>query len=342
MKGWWLALGWLLALSSVARAEGGAALRIELRAPDGAACTSAPALTERVVERVGRADAGEGVAVTVVIEAQGGGHRAQVTVRDASGQVLGQREIAEAGACTALDDTLTLVIASSVGVMTAEPSEPAAPEPPPPPLPAEPEPEPAPRAAEPPASAPPRFVSTPPSSGPEPPARWTFELELSGRGLTGVLPKPSASASLGGFAGHGDLGLSASASWLVPATLREDSELELHATGVWGELSACGRLAHAGLTAVWLCAGAHGGALRADAERLWRGHARWDALVQLVPSMRARIALASGFGLSLGCGADVPLVFPRYSYADAQGEVATYHEVELGVWAELGLWIGLN
>jgi hypothetical protein len=74
---------------------------------------------------------------------------------------------------------------------------------------------------------------------------------------------------------------------------------------------------------------------------LWRTEPRWDALVQLAPSMHAPIALTTHFGLTLGGGAAVPLIFPRYAYADAEGKVATYHEVELGVWAELGLWARL-
>lgn len=346
MKGWAGALGGLLAMSAAVHAQRREALQFEVRAADQT-CTSARALRARVIERLGDTASSASLHVAVEITAQGESHRARVTLREANGETLGRREIVETGACSALDEPLTLVIASGIGVASphvapaAPPPQPAAP---PSPSPASPtalpaEPRPLPREPEP---QWPRFVSTPPSRKPVRPERWLVDLGVSVRVLTGLLPEASAGGGLALVAGHGSWALAASATWLLPVTLRLDSELALHVTGAAAELSGCRRLAHGAISSLWLCAGVQGGALRTAAPQLWRYQPRWDGLVQLVPSALGRFAFAGRFGLSLRCAAAIPLIFPRYGYVDPRGALASYHQVEPGVWLELGLWTQIN
>jgi hypothetical protein len=335
----------LAMVAAVAHAQQPPGFAIAVQAPPNAGCVDGARLTALVEERAGRpvsrGDASAQLAIDVVIAARAGGYVARVTITDAGARVLGEREIEVEGACEALTDMLTLVIASSVGVstdMVPAATPPAASPPAPPPEPTASAPL---RFAVEPPNAPPVFVAEVPASNPSPsslPVPWTFQLGAFGRVLTGVAPQPSVAFGLDLFANHAGLSLGASALWLSPLAFGSD-ELDLRPTGIAGELNACGRAVHEARVALAFCAGFQAGALNAEASRLWRATQRWDALIQLSPSVRARWALSPRFGLGAALAAAIPVLFPRYSYVDAAGESTLYHAVAPGVWAELGIWI---
>jgi hypothetical protein len=317
----------LLGVVGVAHAQDAAGFRIALQAPEDARCVTTERLTQLVEERAGRTAARAGttarVQVAVVIAPRAAGYRASVTVSDGR-QASGQRELSADGACSALDDVLTLVIAASVGV--------AAPAPPP---------------AD--HQDRPRLEATRPlepvrvgQADTEPTLAWSFDLDASLRVLTGVLPPPVAGASLALWVTHGALQLGVSGTWLPPVSPGDPSELRLRMTGGWGELDVCGRMSSIWRTSFAFCTGLQVGALRAVPNGLSSGTPRWDALVQLAPSVRMQLAVLPWLGPSLAVGAAIPLQFPQYSYRDTRGAAVFYHAVELGVWAQLGLWIRFN
>ncbi len=319
----------LLQAASWARAQAHPGFEIAVRAPEGAGCVSGEALTEQIEARAGRpaatADGGAGVQVDVVIEREAGGHRARVSMSNASGSVQAQRELTADGPCSALDDMLVLVIASSVGV-SSEPLSVEPPRPPQPPRAPLPEPEPSHASDE----RSPAVAAMP----------WLVDLEASGRLLTGTLPDLHAAVGLGLFAAYGAFAVRAGGAWLPPAT--SQAALRLQHTGGFGELDLCGRAAHAARFAVLLCAGVQAGALYAEAGPLGRETPRWDGLVQLAPRVTARFGLVSWAGLALGVGSTIPVMFPRYSYVSAAGADVRLHAASPGVFGELALWIRLH
>jgi hypothetical protein len=326
----------LLIFSGVAQAADGVGFRIALHAPEHAACISADRLTSLVEERTGRTavgGSGPRLTVDVVIERREPGYRALVSTSDSSGRDAGQRELLVEGACTALDEMLTLVISSSVGVASV--LQPTAATPPAPRVPLQ--------------EAHPLQVASKPAStetdndglatpSRTPAAPWNLELSASARGLTGVLPNPGLGAALGVFAKHGGIWLGVSGTWLAPVTAVW-RRLEWRATGGWAELNLCSGPALPWQASVAFCAGLQAGALRASAEGLWNSTPRVDALVQLAPSVRAGIGLVSRLALIFAIGATCPIVFPRYAFLDAASQLTPYHAVGLGVWAELGISI---
>ena len=325
---------------------------IAVRAPAQAECTSAEQLTEQVVVRTGRsaptAQSGEtlSVAVEVAAQEQAQGFRALVTVADERGRARGQRELTTLGPCSTLDEMLVLVIASSVGVSAEPRVAPQLPRPPSPPPQPELEPEPQPArdsapiviSADLPSSDRAASASAAERSGASTP--WRFDLEASGRVLTGTVP--DAGLAVGGalFVEHGALGLRAAGAWLPRSTAR--TALPLRLGGGFGELGLCGRAAHGSTLALLFCAAAQAGALHAATGALWRQTPRWDGLLQLAPSVTARARLLPGAGFALALGAAIPLLFPRYGYRSAAGDEVPLHHVELGLFAELALWIRLN
>jgi hypothetical protein len=273
VKHFFRTLGSLLMLCGVARGQDGVDFQITVHAPAERGCPSAERLTDLVAQRAGRpALSGKSnyrLSFDIVVESTTSGNRARVRVSDANGHDIGQRELTAEGACSVLEDMLTLVIASSVGVSSAPP--PAA-QPP------------VPREAKTPVTAfrieseqPPDPATVQNTSArsqvAEPTVAWTIDLVAAGRALTGLLPKLSAAASLALFAEREGLGIGLSASWLPPVTTHSQSAFELHSTGAWAEVSLCGRLARMPQSTVAFCGGLQAGALRAYASASSRSSA---------------------------------------------------------------------
>jgi len=328
------AAAWLCGVTWLAQARADAPVELSLRAPVGAGCVSAAQLAERVHTRVGRAvDAQAAPRVEVVIEAHANGYLARVTSQVADGRARRQRELTTRGACDTLDEMLVLVIASSVGVTPASAATPS------------------PRAP----SKPVRLAVDWPSERAAPqlaPAAvggtasralpWHFELGALAGVVTGLLPSAAFVTGASLLVMHGALGVRTAGTWLPNQRDHAPSPLQLRTTGGLGELGLCGRAAHTSQLAVLFCASAMGGAMRAEADPLWRRTSRWDGLLLLTPRVMARLQLLPRAGLELGLGSSIPLLFPRYTYANLAGDSVQAHAAELGVFAELAFWVRIH
>jgi hypothetical protein len=305
---------WLLLCSGV-DAQNAASFRIAVA---GERCVSAARLTEMVEERArGAADA---LDVDVAIERLAAGFRARVEVRDARGRNVGGRELEVDGPCSELAEVLTLVIASSVGLR--EVSTPV--------------PEPTRRPSQTDVSEAPAVTL---SAGT--PARWTVSLHATGRVVQGLAPSLGFGPDLGLFVGNGRLMLGLSGLWLPPRVSAPDAR-PVRTSGALGELHVCACALGTATNGVALCAGVQAGALRTVAQWLPDASRHWNALVQLLPGMRGQLRVWDRFGITLGLGASLPLLFPRFRYVSAAGSDVEHHAATLGFWGELGVSVGLD
>lgn len=318
----WLCVGllWFSAGSLRAQAESGG-FALQLQAPVGAGCVDAAALTALLTARTGRSASGSDAAVgiDVQIEAAANGYRAVVSM---SGS---QRELVVAGDCSALDEALVVVIASSLGIR--EPLRAPAP------------------AREqrvqhvdpPPLAAVPEISHSAKGDGSSVPLQ--LDVGLAARMLTGILPRPAFGPGLALLAQWRALGVRIGGTFLPSRDYPVQRGLALEVVGGWAELGLCGRAAGGSRWSALFCADVHGGPIRASVEPLRHGEARWDALVMAVPRVEARLQVTTLFGASAGLGAAIPLIFPRYAYSSEQAEAVTAHTPELGVFVELALWL---
>jgi len=185
---WLEALACVSALATTARAQDEPVLAaLEWRGgPSGSNCIEAQELEAAVEARLGRplfATTGQAdVRLSGAISEAEGKWLVRLTLTSAEGEPMGERDLeSESADCSALDDSLALVLAVMLDIPKTripEPSRPAA------------KPAAAPTAAAPPPAAPPR-VSTlrvPKDTPPRRP-RWSFEVGLAGLGAYGLLPE---------------------------------------------------------------------------------------------------------------------------------------------------------
>jgi hypothetical protein len=311
---------WFSTGSLRAQAEsGGFALRLE--APVGSGCVDAAALTALLETRTGRAASGSAAApaIHVQIEAAANGYRAEVS-RSGS-----QRELVVDGDCSELAEALVVVIASSLGIR-------------------EPLSKPAPARAQriqpvdpPPSAALPNISHTRErDASPDP---LQLDVVLAARVLTGIMPRPAFGPGLAWLAQWRALGIRVGATFLPSAAYPVQGGLALEVVGGWAELGLCGRAAGGSPWSALFCAEINGGPIRANVEPLRHGVTRWDALVMAVPRVEARVQATTWLGASVGLGAAIPLIFPRYAHRNEQAEAITAHTPELGVFVELALWL---
>ncbi|HEU5076333.1 MAG TPA: hypothetical protein VFU02_19205 [Polyangiaceae bacterium] len=185
---WLAALAGVSALAGVARAQDEPVLaELEWRGgPSGSSCIDAEALRSTVEARLGRtlfAPRGHAdVRVVGGIEAAGGKWLARMTLTSAQGEPMGERELeSESRDCSALDDSLALVLAVMLDIPKTRVPEPAPASAASPPTPAVDTPAPA---APPPVSK----LLVPKDTPPRRP-RWRFEIGLGALGAYGLLPE---------------------------------------------------------------------------------------------------------------------------------------------------------
>lgn len=266
-----------------------------------------------------------------------GGSRvvANVTQRDASGKVWGERTVTGDSSCASLDEPLTLVVALLVDaplpVPEAPPPEALAPEPV---RRTAPEPEHAPASDE------TSEIQTAPSlarleSAPRP-AHAAFL--VLGAASMGVLPGAGGGArALVSVKPRGFVGLGGDVIALVPQRKAlGGGSLDLSFIALSG--SVCPLQGVDG--SIWYSACASLGAARLHAESHdlleARSRAQWLAL----PGIGVRAAWIAGAGLMLAGGIDAafPLSADRYVYRDAQGRKLPAHELgSLAITASLGV-----
>jgi|GEM_PF-6833499 len=286
-------------LQAHAQTEPGFVLR--LHAPLDSECLDARALTAQLEARTGRLASVSNAAlgIDVQIDAAANGYRAEVSV---SGS---QRELVVDGDCSELAEALVVVIASSLG-MSEPPTKPA------------PVREKLVQHVDPPPSAAPPNIShtAERDASPDP---LQLDVALAARMLTGIMPRPAFGPSLALLAQWRALGIRVGGTFLPSSAYPIQHAFSLEVSGGWVELGLCGRAAGGSRWSMLFCADVQGGPIRASVEPLRHGAPRWDALVMAVPRAETRLQMTPSFGASLGLGAAIPLIFPRYAYSNAAG-----------------------
>jgi hypothetical protein len=302
------------------------------KGPGTEQCLDRPSLARAVEARlrrqVFRADVPVTLHVKISIAHAGGSWSALLTMHDGAGAFLGRRSlVTEAADCSALDDSLALVVA--LLVESPPPPEPEAPAPAsevkPPVLEAK---APVSEAPAPAANAPAKAAPSPeplaihlPPDTPAPREPWRLQLAAEGSGAIGMLP---------GFAPGIELGFGAKGPTLPEMRLfagwyaqREQRRSEPDAgarfdVGYLG-LEVCPLERELGISRWFVCAGQSLGRLRVEAfgfdQNLTSTHLTYALLVR----GGVQLGLGSRWAARLGVRAELPLVRGVFSYGTREG-----------------------
>jgi len=300
-----------------AKAEQTASARLELiKGQDTQQCLDQANLTRaveaRLQRRAFRADVPATLYVKITIERAGSAWSAWLTMHDGSGAFLGQRALTtEALDCSALDDSLALVVALLV-------DSPPAPETPPVPEAAA---EPSSSSQATPAPNPEAAAIHLPPDTPAPRQPWRLQLAVAGSGAIGLVP---------GLAPGIELGLGAKAPTLPELRLfagayagREQRRSEQDAGArfdlAYFGLEVCPLEPHFGSAAWFVCAGQSLGRVRVSAfgfdENSTSNHLSYALLLR----SGIQLAFASHWAARLGIRAEVPLTRGVFGYGRPDG-----------------------
>jgi hypothetical protein len=255
------------------------------------------------------------------------GFRAQVSVTAKGGTPLGTRDLeTERADCSALDDSLTLVVALLIDPEHALGSPPPK-EPPP---------------------APPSLPPTSEKSGVDAadhgvtggsrPAPWHAELFSSGALLVGLTPSPAPGLRFGA---------TLLPSWLPPVQLGvgwywSESTAGAAEGGSFGllegSLDLCPPLFRTSRVRGSVCAGADAAAMRAQGFGFTHDQSHTQPMLALEAGAQAVVHLAGPILATFGVRALVPLVRPDFVYADAAGSTPSiYQPAAVAAAGEIGL-----
>jgi hypothetical protein len=329
-----LVCGWLCAQHlAQAKTPINAAARLELvKAPGAEQCLDRQGLTRsvetRLQRRAFRADLPATLVVQIAIERKASGWSALLEMHDGSGAFLGRRSIVtQAEDCSALDDSLALVVALLVDSPPApvSPSNDALPTPPAAPNAAPQATRAAPSAnaeVKPPQSQETSSIHLPPDT-PAPRAPWRFSLSAEGSGAIGMLP---------GFAPGIELGFGAKAPTLpevrlfggVYAQREQQSDRPGPDSGArfdfaYVGLELCPLERNLGALEWFVCAGQSLGRVRVASfgfdENLSSGHLSYALLLR----SGVQLALASRLAARVGVRAELPVSRGVFSYGASDG-----------------------
>jgi hypothetical protein len=312
-------------------AEGRTSSLSWLRMPGADSCIATQALARAVEDRLGRpgkvfvSAAQADVSVEGRVEKKRDGWHAVITIRDAQGTTLGNRELDQPGAsCEAMNEQLAFVIAVMIDPEAAMRER--QPDPPPttttsalpPPLPT-----PTPTHDNPPPPPPPEKKREP----------WMFEggadLTLAaglapsvavGAGVEAILYPPGVPVGFRGFTT-----LFPSVRFLSASASKDGARATFDMLYLGG--SVCPTLRRA--VNLMLCLGGQLGALRAHAETDNRGIKDgqllpiWNALLEA----RVSFPIVKPIGVSGGLALAVPILHPKFEYRTTAGGTDTLHEV---------------
>jgi len=360
-----LICGWLVAPHG-AQAKGklNASARLEVTKGSGAErCIDGPSLSRAVENRLRRRAFREDVPATlyvkIAITRDTGSWSALLTMRDGAGASLGRRSlVTEAADCSALDDSLALVVALLVDS---------------PPLPVVEESEPAPAEEKSTQTAPPQSAksnpvreptSAPtasqhatkdaaredesairlPPDTPAPREPWRFQLAAEGVGALGILP---------GFAPGVELGFGAKAPRLPELRLfagwygpREQRRAEQDAGARFDALylgfEVCPFEEALGISQWTMCAGQSVGRMRAAAFGFDENTSSDHLTYALLARGALQLALSSRWAVRLGVRAELPLVRGMFRYGTPDGgQQELYQPSPIAAVLDLGLIVRL-
>jgi hypothetical protein len=305
------ALFCVLALSGTARAEGGF-IKAELawqRSPGAAQCMTAEALRQSVAKRLGRDPFVDGEGDVTLrgrasAEGEPSGWVVELELRTSSGLPIGTRTLrTEAAHCSALDESLPLVVALMLDVPRDELPRPL-PAPPPP----------VPKSV-----TPPSPISVPRETH-APREPWRFQLAVLATGAAGLVPGIGLGAGV-------SLGVEPPTFWLteldVAVWLPSDAErpeggsrFRLVTVG----LALCPLSLDSAPLRLDVCAGQRIGRLSAEGFGFERNREQARLSYALGARARGWLTLAGPLRVGLGAGGEVPLWRDQFVYSAANGQ----------------------
>jgi hypothetical protein len=223
---------------------------------------------------------------------------------DASGAILGTREVKTAStSCRELDGPLVLVLSVMIQPALEPPPEP----PPPPPAP------------------PPQVVVVAPPPPEKSSAPWRFGVEAGPTFTAGLTPGPALGLQfeLNALPTSG-LSFGVGGRLLLPQTTSLSGGASANVYAGTGQVSLCPRwpLPH-GLELA-ACAGAEVGGLRVEPVGLQGGTAQTSLLVDAFATANLAWVLANRAYLRLGAGAIVPLHRDTFTYTGPTGDIGFF------------------
>ena len=355
-----LICGWLLAPhGALAKSKSTAAAHLEvIKGPDTERCLDEQRLSRavetRLRRRVFRTDVPTTLYVKVAITRADGSWSALLTMHDGAGAFLGRRSLStQAADCSALDDSLALVVALLVDS---------------PPPPAVDEREEASPSNTPFAQSEPTKAATKPATAPvettneakapasdetslivlprdTPAARqpWRFQLAVEGVGAIGMLP---------GFAPGIELGFGAKAprlpelrliaGWYAPREQRAGENSGARFDALYLGLEVCPFEHERGISVWTLCAGQALGSTRVAAFGFDENSTSNHFSYALLARGAVQLALAEHWGVRLGARAELPLSRGVYSYGTPEGgQQGLYQPSPVAAVLDLGLIVRL-
>ncbi len=285
------------------------------------ACIPARALAEAVERRLHRPVFVAPTLADMAVEGQisrtgpAGPWRAAITLSDASGVVLGRRELtSDAADCRALDDPIALALTLMIDpdAALAPPAEPAPPAPPPPPTPPPPEP---PARCDP---APPPPPPEPPRPAPSPSRPWRAGIEAGFTVGVGMLPRPGSGMVLRSYLTppRGPAFELGGAIWVEQTTGTPGVSVDL----AYGSVAVCPLALTTQGTSVFACGGGQLGSIRASGVGLAMSEQQENLVLDLTMEAHVRRALAGPGFAAVGLGLLVPTVRSGFYALDAAGQ----------------------
>jgi len=329
----------LFALAPLARAEEARPRTSSLswvRLDGAESCIATPTLAQRVETRLARkvfvspSEADVSVEGHVSRERSPAGWRAVITVRDATGALLGTREVRSAEAsCSSLDDPIALVVSVLIDAEThpdagagsgANGPAPPAPSAPPPQVVVRRE----------------RVYVPVPERAPRP---WRFEGGAAAAGALGLLPNAALGVDVAALLEPpGFWGIELSGAYWFPAKVPAEGEAYTDVALVYGQLALCPLRWARDRAALRLCAGAQVGSVRSRGVGFDRELSNESVVVNAVLPTRLSIRIAGPLFVTAGAALVVAIVRPELTYGAADGSTRTiFRAPPLAGVFELGL-----
>jgi hypothetical protein len=305
-----------------------------VRLPGAETCIAAPALAQRVEERLGRKVFVGASDADITLEGTIGpqspsGYRASLRVTDRDGKVLGTREVETRSAkCDAIDTKLALVVSVLIDP-DAEEAPPPAPVPPPEPPP--------PQVVE------KERVVVVHEPAPEAPREgWRAEIAIGGTGTVGLQPNVGL-----GFAPEVAIfppsffAVLVSGGVSLPTDVPAERGATIEGSLAHGAIAFCPLRLDRGALRGLACAGALVGALRSRGVGFDTTASSSSLTAGPTASGRVSYAFAGPVVAIFGAGVVVPLAHAELAYRTTSGESSVFRTAAVAGTADLGIGVQL-
>lgn len=345
----WLLCGWLsLGAIDVARADEQVRIALKVEASTDSECSTEAALRTRLASeresnaalmRVDEQMATRRIRVRFVRAEREGEWRAHMTLEEsATDRVLGEREVSTHGSCAQLDELVSVVVGTFLGLHDHDHES----------------------VAEQPILRPQREPEQPHESTASPhevapsdatdrsiqaPQRPREHKLFAGLGvLAGVGPLPGA-----GFGVEGSLLLrwrslliALGAQALPRSTQDLGDGAQARFTAWLGRVQACGEVARGEQVGLSLCLGGRAGALQASTRGLAKNRTNTGLLSELLLGLRLTAQRTERLGFYGEVLATLPLRATRFYFLEGDGAERLYHQSEAGVTGTVGLLLRIG